>query len=398
MTSLFTARRRAEEFAALVDGDHLDNRDDADLADLVSVVATLRTHDAAPRPEFTSELRIRLMAQADTALSPQSANLLLPVRHRGARERRLVAAASAVVFIGGTTSIAAASQDSLPGDALYPIKRGIERAEAGLSLDDAGKGEDLLTHAQARLTEVDGLLADSSVPSEPQVPETLVEFSAQADEGAELLFGSFEQSNDPESVRTVRLFTTNAITELAQLADEVPADAQQELGAAALALRNIDDQATSLCDSCLSDLPAVDVPDFLLAQAEVNRALASINASTLDNSHPVVVPKGAVEKQEDAPSEARPKDPDVGGSQQQGPTSGPSQTPRKVPANPALPEPPLAPSLQGQDEPATGPATGGKPPADKPALPAKPPKKPDRLLGGAVVTLLPEPDGNKLLP
>ena len=384
MTSLFTARRRAEEFAALVDGDHRVN--DADLADLAGVVATLRTHDVAPRAEFTGELRIRLMAQAETALSPQAATLLLPVRQRGARERRLVAAASAVVLIGGTTSIAAASADSLPGDALYPIKRGIERAEAGLSSDDAGRGQDLLTQAQERLTEVDGLLTDSSVQSEPQVPETLAEFSTQADEGAALLFGSFEQSSDPEAVRNVRLFTTNAITDLAQLANEVPADAQDELGAAAQALRSIDDEATSLCDACLSDLPAFEVPDILLVRAEVDRALASINASELDNSHPVVVAKGAVEK-EDAPSEARPKDPDVAGSQQQGPTSGPSQTPKKVPASPALPESPLAPALTGQDEP----AAGGNPPADKPSLPVKPQKKPTRLLGGAVDTLLPDP-------
>ena len=56
-----------------------------------------------------------------------------PVRTRGKRERRLVAVASAAVLLGGTAGMATAAQNALPGEALYPIKRGIEKAEAGLS-------------------------------------------------------------------------------------------------------------------------------------------------------------------------------------------------------------------------------------------------------------------------
>ena len=40
--------------------------------------------------------------------------------------------------------MAAAAQSALPGEALYPVKRGIEKAEAGLSLGSAGRGRDLL--------------------------------------------------------------------------------------------------------------------------------------------------------------------------------------------------------------------------------------------------------------
>ena len=70
MTSLFTARRRAEEFAAAVDGGARSvGAHRAEVAELVGVVTALRSHqDAAPRPEFVGDLRARLMTEAGTVL------------------------------------------------------------------------------------------------------------------------------------------------------------------------------------------------------------------------------------------------------------------------------------------------------------------------------------------
>ena len=112
-------------------------------------------------------------------LVPSSAPLTLPVRQRGPRERRLVAAASVVVLFGGTASMAAAAQQALPGEALYPIKRGLEQAEAGLSVSTAGKGQDLLRQANDRLGEVEDLLATGSLTAAPQVPGTLEDFTSR---------------------------------------------------------------------------------------------------------------------------------------------------------------------------------------------------------------------------
>ncbi|HSJ21276.1 MAG TPA: hypothetical protein VK964_11945, partial [Nocardioidaceae bacterium] len=136
MTSLFQARRRAEEFAAAVEGDAASRATRSEeITTLLRLVATLRVQEPAqPRAEFVDDLRSRLMLEAQTALEPETANLILPIRERGRRERRLVAAATAFVLIGGTTTMAAAAQSALPGEALYPIKRGIEKAEAELTL------------------------------------------------------------------------------------------------------------------------------------------------------------------------------------------------------------------------------------------------------------------------
>ena len=174
MIALTRSRQRAEEFAALVDDTRaplrpVSNESAAsasarELDRLVGVVAVMRREASAdeaarPQPAFAADLRERLMAEAVEVLTPQQAALVLPPRTRGTRERRLVAAATAAVLLGGTAGIAAAAQGSLPGEALYPIKRGIEDARVGLATSPGAEGRQLLAHASDRLAEVQGLVA-----------------------------------------------------------------------------------------------------------------------------------------------------------------------------------------------------------------------------------------------
>jgi hypothetical protein len=251
------------------------------------------------------------MAEAERVLVPSAAPLTLPVRQRGPRERRLVAAASAVVLLGGTAGMAAAAQQALPGEALYPIKRGLERAEAGLSVSTAGKGQDLLQQANDRLDEVGNLLADGSLTAAPRVPQTLEDFTDQALEGSGLLMTSFQETRDPAAIIAVREFTAHGVTLLQDLARTAPPEAQDELTAAALALGDIDAQANDLCGSCASDLPELEVPGIFLAAAEVNRAISVTNGRFLDNSHPFIVDKRSVKRTTEA---IRPPATDGGGT------------------------------------------------------------------------------------
>lgn len=291
MTALFSARRRADEFAAAVDG--RSRAVPEELRPLVTVATALREReslDAVPRPEFAGELRALLMAEAERTLSP-SAPLVLPPRRHGPRERRLAAAASVAVLLGGSAGMAAAAQSALPGEALYPLKRGIERAEAGLSVSTAGRGQDLLRQADGRLAEVEGLLAGSPTAA-PQVPLTIQEFIDQAQEGTELLLVSFEQTSDPRTVVAVREFAASSIEMLQEIARTAPPEAQDELAAAAMTLKEIDARAAALCPSCGDDLPDLQVPGMFLAAAEVDRVLALVaEQRLLDNSHPVVADK-----------------------------------------------------------------------------------------------------------
>ncbi|QNN51250.1 DUF5667 domain-containing protein [Nocardioides mesophilus] len=295
MTSLFSTRRRAEEFARAVDGVVLRPAVEPDpgLQPLLAVATALRSQaPAAPRADLVADLRARLLLEADEVLVPGAA-LVLPVRQRP-RERRLAAAASVVIVLGSTAGVAVAAQSALPGDALYPVKRGIEQAQAGLSTSPAGKGRDLLSAAGDRLDEVEGLLAQDDPTSAPQIPGVLEDFTAQAGEGADLLLGSYAETRDPASVAAVRTFAADGITMLEQLSETAPPEAQDELAAAALALGDIDARAVQACSGC-ADLPELQVPPMFRAAADVDRTLARLSPTDLaglDNSHPVVVQRG----------------------------------------------------------------------------------------------------------
>lgn len=273
MTSLLGAKKRADEFAAAVEGQAAEGTHVPDLAELMKVVTGLREMEQPqPRPDFTADLRARLMTEAEGVLV-EDATLRLPPR-RPARERRLAVAASTVVLVGGSAGLAAAAQNALPGDALYPIKRGLESAEARLAGSQADQGKELLEQARSRLTELSGLVAGDGDLT--RVPATVDAFSQQAVQGSDLLIRSFDENADPALIEDVRSFTAASLTELRTLAGAAPAEAQDELADAAALVIRIDDQARAACPSCASDLPQLDLPDLFLPAGE--------NGTPLDGS------------------------------------------------------------------------------------------------------------------
>jgi hypothetical protein len=403
MTTLFRSSRRAEEFALRVDGaSNVRAADDAATERLVGLTQLLRVRGAAdaaatPRTEFALDLRERLMTEAATVLTPRSAGLALPVRPRGKRERRLVAVASAVVLLGGTAGMATASQSALPGEALYPIKRGLEKAEVRLSLDSAGQGRHLLHQADDRLGETQGLIDADSATSTPEVPGTLSAFTRQAQQGSDLLMSSYADSRDPETVATVREFAATALRRLEALDATAPPEAQGDLRAAALALRDIDARASELCDTC-ADLPALAVPKVFLASAEVDRAMRRFAAAQPDNSHPVVAAKQDVRR---AASSAVGG---VGGGQGMV-TSKPRSagTPRADTGTNAAPAPVVPAVPQAPATPSTGPQLPklSIAPTPVPKVSISADVDPGAItdgLGDTVETILPDVDPGSLLP
>jgi len=64
----------------------------------------------------------------------------------------------AIALLVGSVGVAYASEDSLPGDSLYGVKRGLERAALAISLSAAGDAELLLENANRRISEVEELV------------------------------------------------------------------------------------------------------------------------------------------------------------------------------------------------------------------------------------------------
>lgn len=286
MTPPFPANRSAEEFARVIDGPA--RTDVADrYSDLVRTVTLLRTHpQPVPRPEFAADLRTRLMAAADVALLPTSPAPRRVARSLGWRERYIGAAAASLVLVGSATGIAVAAQGALPGDTLYPVKRGIEHVEVKMSTNDSARGQELLNQANTRLAEVRALVANpDNAQSATLIKQTLDSFTASADQGSGLLFTTFQGQGNDHDIAAVRTFTSKNMATLASLASVSPTTATDALANAGATLEDIDQQARVLCIAC-SDAAPVSLPQtlFSLTSLQSLQSLVTLPTARADKA------------------------------------------------------------------------------------------------------------------
>jgi hypothetical protein len=372
MTAVFATRRRAEEFAALVESRSAGDPGDPRYDDLLRLVGTLRETSApAPRPEFVADLRARLMTAADTALVPADATLApneterltLPAR-RPARERRIAAAVGGLALVGASTSMAMAAQDALPGDVLYPVKRAMENVRTGITIGEGDKGVTLLANASGRLDEVGALSEDAGRAADAvAIADTLDVFADQASEASDLLLGEYAQSGDSASISELRHFTGDSLEQLAALEPRVPDAARDELVGAGRLLVRIDAAAQEACPICagsgITEIPRIFAP----ASARFTVPEASVGAEPARQG-----PRGTRKQQGDRTDDA----PAV-------PTIDPGQPPTGSVLQPSpapTPNGGQQPSAPQQQDPLGALvdelANGGSTQTSAPATPAKP--------------------------
>jgi hypothetical protein len=288
MTGPFSARRRAEEFDAALSRP-LTERDAQEFAELLAVVRDLRAiPEPVPRADFVSDLRLRLMAEADTALLPQSARPLTAVEQRlvlparpNRRDRRLATVLGAAALIGATTSMAVAAQTALPGESLYPVKRALENAQSGIARGDTAKGEVLLANARGRLDEIRDLAQRGDPASARAVESTLEAFSDQAGEASDLLLSAYDTTGDEAVITELRSFTGSSMDRLSELESSVPPSAREELVAAGARLAEIDRQASRECPSCGGDVTSI--PPNLLAGGRATTGVTTMIITASEN-------------------------------------------------------------------------------------------------------------------
>lgn len=99
------------------------------------------------REQFRKELRGRLMSEAVVVLAKRPSRFSFPKLLRPA----FAAAAILVLVLGGTTTAAASS---LPGDALYAVKRASEDVQLALTFDEVARMEFLARLTDRRLEEL----------------------------------------------------------------------------------------------------------------------------------------------------------------------------------------------------------------------------------------------------
>lgn len=340
MNPVFGSRKRADEFDLLLSRSSSSRTGSDDTtaerySNLLGVVSTLRQAPVPQlRADFAAELRSRLMVAAEAALTPdnfeQSAARRAPVVRRSPRERRLVAAVGGFAIVSATASMAVAAQSALPGDTLYPLKRAIENAQAGVQQDADGKGATLLDNAAGRLDEV-GALSRSGQDS-GTINTTLQDFVQQATEASDLLLGDFASTGNASSIEELRSFTADSMGALTRLQSVIPDDARESLIEATQVINAIDVKAQSLCPTC-TDLPIIQAPVFALKT--IDTLLDDALGTIITPSAPAVdVPSGSAAKPGKGTSKGAGKAPSK--------TEPSTQTVPATPAETTLPQGPTS--------------------------------------------------------
>jgi len=278
MSDLHRARARAETFAHAVDhGPRHSTRlgDDPELLEAVELVGRLRTAGAvAPRPEFSAELRHRLLEQAaaraattatpltvhtapdDSDEPPGSEDVgasVTAIRRRQGRRIRLVASTAALVLLGGGIGSAAAAQQAMPGDTLYGMKRSIENVATNVGVGDDSRGRRDLEHAMTRLSEVRELAGNGG--SVGTINATLDDFSAQARKGVSRLLASYQQNGDESSIIAITSFITSARQALVAATPNLPPESLKSGVEALATIEQLTQLTSAACPKCASSRP-----------------------------------------------------------------------------------------------------------------------------------------------
>ncbi|TCO30235.1 hypothetical protein EV652_105229 [Kribbella steppae] len=278
MSDLHRARARAETFAHAVDhGPRHSSRlsDDPELMEAVELVGRLRTAGAvAPRPEFSAELRHRLLEQAAARAATTTPTMVrstpddsddpptredvdasvTDIRHRHGRRIRLVASTAALVLLGGGIGSAAAAQQAMPGDTLYGMKRGIENVATNVGVGDDSRGRRDLEHAMTRLSEVRALAESGG--NVGTINSTLDDFSAQSRKGVSRLVASYQQDGDASSITAVTGFITSARQALGELAPKLPPESLKSAVEALATIEQLAQHTSAACPKCDAPKPA----------------------------------------------------------------------------------------------------------------------------------------------
>jgi hypothetical protein len=308
---------------------------DEHIADLVRFVEGVCAAAAVVEPstQFRDSLRTQLMVEAETALVPMPATTrtepAAPAHRPGRARRRVAGLTAAMVASGGVIGLVSSSASAVPGEMLYPVKRGVESVELALHRDDASRGSFQLAQASERLAEAQRL--SSKDGSERLIADTLDDFATQAESGSTSLFSDFSDSGETKSIRTVNDFAADASADLSTLSPQLPSGADDAFAAATEAVSDLATQASSLCVSCTT----ADVQQLVAAVTGLAKA-------------PHAAPKAS------SSSDTKKSTAGTGSTTDSTPAGKPAPTQKPIVAAPATPATTKAPSLSDVTDPVLG--------------------------------------------
>ena len=246
MTTNVFYRRRAERFAQLLDEasggrrHHVRDRSDEGLAELIAVSDHLIAVKPPVEidPDFRTGLRAMLVAKAErdgigvTALEAPEPDFATESRPRFAG-RRIRARGAVIVGVAvgaiAVSGMSAASENAMPGDALYGVKRSTEKAQLALASSDVTRGQLFLDFARTRLAEAGG------VSDADGFAGVLEDMDGDTREGAKLLHSAAVARRDATPLDAVDAFVSGQRQQITKVLDKLPA-ANRDRAVASLAV------------------------------------------------------------------------------------------------------------------------------------------------------------------
>lgn len=263
--------RLAQELAAALEGRGVASaRRDPALAPLLALAQGLQNVPLAPAADFRDALRQRLLAVATVA--PVPVEVPSPLERaktwvEGWRVQKAIAGlAASMAAVVGISGVSVAASRSLPGDALYGVKRTAESVQVSMARNDVNRGKRHLQHAETRLHEVADLVETPLALAPPapapgtgqitvafggsksaKVADALHAMDTETRDGTRLLFGAYADDGRNDAVlAVVRDFTLRQREHLGQLLDALPTEAHDDAEASLALVSSLNLRATQL--------------------------------------------------------------------------------------------------------------------------------------------------------
>ncbi|MEU9232262.1 DUF5667 domain-containing protein [Streptomyces subrutilus] len=156
------------------------------------------------------------------------------------------------VAAGAFSGVAAASSDALPGDHLYPVKRGMEDLKLGMADGDSDRGELYLDQASNRLSEArrlmergrGGNVLDHEVLGE--IRRALAGVKHDAEEGHRLLQAAYERNGELGPIQALSSFSRSHRDAWGKLKEKLPAQLTDVGGEVESVFQAIDEDVAPL--------------------------------------------------------------------------------------------------------------------------------------------------------
>lgn len=227
---------------------------DEHIADLVAFAEGLcEAAVVEPSMQFRTDLRAQLMTEAATILVPMPGAsrrpVAAPVRETRSGRRRVAGLTAALIASAGAVSMVASSASAVPGEMLYPVKRGMENVELALHRDDASRGQFQLARASERLAEATTLAAGDG-SSQQRVADLLDDFTTTATDAWVSMDEAFAADASTATMQRVSTFAQSAAQELTALRSALPAGSNPSFSDATDVVVAMTTGVAERCTSC----------------------------------------------------------------------------------------------------------------------------------------------------